>query len=115
MTIDPYLLLNLAENTDDAAVKIAYLTAIRNYPPEQYPEIFSAIRVAYESLANERQRLAYNLFHLKPVTPADVIYASLHVQPDATMAAMDETWRQAVDESCQTLINNNLRADYDNR
>lgn len=84
---DPYLILGLEPDTDDAAVVRAYHDAIRRCPPERDAERFSAIREAFEALRTERARLAYDLFDRTPVAPADILDRAAPVgaprRPDA--------------------------------
>ena len=49
----PYEILELEGNFTYRDIKKAYRKAIRENPPEQFPEKFSAISSAYESLTNE--------------------------------------------------------------
>lgn len=86
---DPYLILGLEADADDAAVERAYHDAIRRCPPERDAERFSAIRAAFEMLRTERDRLAHELFDHTPVEPADILDRAAPVgpprRPDAAM------------------------------
>src|SRR5436190_17760660 len=59
---DPYTVLGLPPDADDAAVRQRYLELVRRYPPEQAPERFAAVRAAYELLRDRDARLRYRLF-----------------------------------------------------
>jgi curved DNA-binding protein CbpA len=59
---DPYEVLGVADDADDAAIRSRYLELVRQYSPEHYPEKFAAIRAAYESLRDLDTRLSYRLF-----------------------------------------------------
>lgn len=59
----PFEILELDENSDDATIKTAYLKKVRQYPPEQFPQRFQKIRVAFESIQNKNARLKYQLFN----------------------------------------------------
>lgn len=64
---DPYLLLGLNDDADDAAVERAYRQAIKDCPPERDAARFQALREAYETLRTPRARLAHRLFdHFEP-------------------------------------------------
>jgi len=104
--MDPYLLLNLTEEADDAAVKTAYLAATREYPPERDPDMFEAIRAAYESIATERQRLNYHLFQLTPVDPLTLLYSCLEGHAPPTVS--DQSLRQTLMESTHSFIQQRL-------
>ena len=59
---DPYQVLGLPPDADDAAVRQRYLELVRRYPPEQASERFAAVRAAYELLRDRDARLRYRLF-----------------------------------------------------
>src|SRR3954463_3490888 len=59
---DPYNVLGLPPDADDEAVRRRYLELVRQYPPEQHPEKFAAVRSAYESLRDADTRLRRRLF-----------------------------------------------------
>lgn len=70
---DPYRLLGVPPSADDAAVRAAYLAAIRDCPPERDRARFEQVRAAYESIAHERDRLAHALFDTSPVTAEELL------------------------------------------
>jgi curved DNA-binding protein CbpA len=70
---DPYLILGLGPDADDAAVEAAYRAGIRRCPPERDAARFQAVREAYEALRTHRRRIAFELFDTRPPTPADIL------------------------------------------
>jgi curved DNA-binding protein CbpA len=70
---DPYLLLGVPEDADDAAIERAYLAGIKQSPPERDAERFQALRAAYESLRTRRDRIAHGLFDHQPPELADLL------------------------------------------
>lgn len=70
---DPYQVLDVPENADDAAIKKAYLRKVREFPPERAPERFQAIRRAFETIATRRDRLRHRLFEAEPPEPAELL------------------------------------------
>lgn len=82
MITDPYLILGIADNADDAAVHAAYLAAIRAHPPDRDPEQFAAIRTAYEQLQDHKKRLAYDLFTYQAPTADDILNRLAPVDAD---------------------------------
>lgn len=70
---DPYLILGLAPDADDAQVHTAYLAAVKTCPPDRDPRRFESLRTAYESLRTRRDRLAHALFDSTPPTLADCL------------------------------------------
>ncbi|MFO0810143.1 MAG: J domain-containing protein [Gemmataceae bacterium] len=59
---DPYDVLGIPDDADDAAIRTRYLELVKQYSPEQAPERFAAIRTAYEQLRDRDARLIHRLF-----------------------------------------------------
>jgi DnaJ-class molecular chaperone len=59
---DPFTILGIGPDADDAAIRRRYLELVRRYSPEQAPERFAAIRTAYEQVKNRDERLRWRLF-----------------------------------------------------
>jgi curved DNA-binding protein CbpA len=59
---DAYQVLGISADSDDAAIRRRYLELVRQYPPEQHPEKFAAVREAYETLKDTDTRLHRRLF-----------------------------------------------------
>lgn len=70
---DPYLILGIDRDADDAAVERAYVEAVKRCPPERDAERFNAIRQAHGRLRARRDRLAQALFDRSPPRPADIL------------------------------------------
>jgi curved DNA-binding protein CbpA len=64
--MNPYDTLGVSPEADDGTVRSAYLEAIKRFPPERYPERFTAISEAYQALKDEKSRMHYELFEMKP-------------------------------------------------
>lgn len=80
---DPYLLLGLNDDADDAAVERAYRRAIKDCPPERDAERFQALRTAYETLRTRRARLAHRLFDHSLPEPIDLLDRAAPLTPSA--------------------------------
>jgi curved DNA-binding protein CbpA len=61
---DPYTVLDLPPDADDAAIRQRYLDLTRQFPPEQHPERFAAVRAAYEKVRTLDARAKYQLFEM---------------------------------------------------
>jgi len=70
---DPYLILGVGRDADDAAIESAYLEGIKRCPPERDARRFESLRAAYETLRSRRDRLAYELFDTSPPTAMDIL------------------------------------------
>jgi curved DNA-binding protein CbpA len=74
---DPYVVLGLSPDADDAAIRRRYLELVRQYSPEHHPERFAAIRAAYESLRDLDTRLRHRLFEAGKKESVDAIVEEL--------------------------------------
>ena len=59
---DPYTVLGLPPDADDAAIRRRYLELTREYTPEHHPERFAAVRAAYDRIKDLDSRVRYRLF-----------------------------------------------------
>ncbi len=62
----PYSVLGVDRKASLADIKCAYFKLVREYPPEEQPEQFKAIRKAYEQLKSPEQRAVIDMFLLQP-------------------------------------------------
>lgn len=63
---NPFLVLEIPEDADDAAIRSAYLELVRRYPPESHPEQFQAVADAYEMIKLADKRAKFLLFGSVP-------------------------------------------------
>jgi curved DNA-binding protein CbpA len=68
---DPYQVLELRPDADDATIRARYLDLVRRWPPEQAPERFAAIRAAYELVRDRDTRLRHRLFDAERTASMD--------------------------------------------
>ena len=61
--MNPYLILGVSPQADDAAIRRAYLAAVKEAPPDAHPQRFQAVSAAYERIKDEPARLRYTLFN----------------------------------------------------
>jgi DnaJ-class molecular chaperone len=59
---DPYAVLGLPVDADLAQIRKRYLHLVRQFPPDQAPERFAAIRLAYDEVRDPRRRLEVRMF-----------------------------------------------------
>ena len=74
---DPYAVLGLPPNSDDAAIRQRYLELVRQFTPEHHPARFAAIRAAYDSLRDQDTRLRHRLFEAGKKETVDAIIEEL--------------------------------------
>jgi curved DNA-binding protein CbpA len=56
MTANPFSMLGVSAASTDAEIRKRYLELTREFPPEQHPEKFAAVREAYEAIRTIDQR-----------------------------------------------------------
>lgn len=100
---DPYLILEVAEDADDATIHQAYLDKVRRFPPERTPQRFQTIRQAYEAIRDERSRWQHRLFPKSPPPVTDLLRTPIrndHRRPEfnTLMAALDWSLHQALED-----------------
>ena len=59
---DPYSTLGVQPDADDETIRRRYLELVRQFPPEQHPDKFAAVRAAYERLKDLDARVRHRLF-----------------------------------------------------
>jgi curved DNA-binding protein CbpA len=60
---DPFTVLGVTDDADDAEIRQHYLALVREFPPDRAPERFQELRAAYDALSDERKRLETKLLH----------------------------------------------------
>ena len=70
---DPFRVLGMPADSADEAIRRRYLELVKQYPPEQQPEKFAAVRAAYEQLRDLDTRLRYRLFEAGKQESIDAI------------------------------------------
>ncbi len=76
----PYEILSISPHADDSKIKHAYLTEVKNNPPDRDQEKFQLIHTAYESIKDEKSRLSHALFTL-PIADFDKL-VDLALEPE---------------------------------
>ena len=67
---DPFTVLGVADDADNAEIRRRYLALVRAFPPDRAPERFQELRSAYEALGDERKRLETKLLHTNAAVAA---------------------------------------------
>ena len=96
--MNPFAVLGLDEDASDAAVRAAYLAAVRAHPPDRDPAGFQRIREAYDAIRDEDRRLDLRLFGPPPLDRLEALLEAFpderrHVGPDPWLAVLRETRR----------------------
>jgi DnaJ-class molecular chaperone len=86
---DPYAVLGLPVHADLGQIRQRYLDLVRQFPPDQAPERFAAIRAAYEEVRDPRRRLEVRLFEPGAGDSLDAIAADLRARLVAARMPVD--------------------------
>mgnify|MGYP006116512805 CR=1 FL=1 len=62
ITENPYLVLNVPENSHDENIRLAYQKKVKEFPPEKNAQEFQRITEAYELIRDEVKRARLRLF-----------------------------------------------------
>jgi curved DNA-binding protein CbpA len=66
-----YDILGIPKTADMTQIKRGYFTQVRKYPPDHFPDEFKALRIAYETLSDEKKRAEYDEIGAMPKAVAD--------------------------------------------
>ncbi|MFO7495577.1 MAG: J domain-containing protein [Desulfobacterales bacterium] len=93
--MNPYEILGVSPDADDAAIRKAYLELVRRYPPDHHPQRFAAVSDAYQILKDEGTRLRHRLFNTDPGlrSPIDVLQRRF-AAPEGRKPLAEETLQQ---------------------
>jgi curved DNA-binding protein CbpA len=58
---DPYAVLGVSPEADDAAIRRRYLELVRQFPPERAPDRFAEIRAAFDEVRDPLRRIERRL------------------------------------------------------
>jgi curved DNA-binding protein CbpA len=83
--MNPYLILGVPADADDARIRNAYLAAVRAAPPETHPTRFKEVAAAYDQIKDETRRLRHELFDTSPpgTSPLEVFLQHARLAPPA--------------------------------
>jgi curved DNA-binding protein CbpA len=87
---DPYQVLGLPSDSDDATIRRRYLELVRQFGPEHHPEKFAAVRAAYESLKDQNTRLHRRLFEGGRSESLDVLIEEMACQSPRQRLSLKE-------------------------
>ena len=93
---DPYEIMGVSPEADDATLRQRYLELVRQYSPEKCPQQFAKIREAYEQLRDPETRLRKRVFEVRTGESLDDVIADVraHVRsariPTETLLSIAE-------------------------
>jgi curved DNA-binding protein CbpA len=71
---DPREVLGILPNASEEEIRAAYLSRVKEHPPERSPEEFEKIRDAYETLRDPRRRARSLLLSADPAAPFSSLF-----------------------------------------
>ncbi len=80
---EPYAVLGVSPDADEAALRRRYLELVRRNPPEKCPRQFAEIREAYEQLRDPVSRLESQLFQVRRGESLDDVIVDLRLRVQA--------------------------------
>jgi curved DNA-binding protein CbpA len=86
---DPYEVLGLANDADEAEIRRRYLELVRQSPPDREPERFAAVRAAYDEVRDPARRLEAQLFRASTSDSLDALAADLRARLAAARLSLD--------------------------
>jgi len=104
MRRDPFSVLGVAEDTDDAEIRRRYLALVRDHPPDRAPERFQEYRAAYEALNDERKRLEATLLRTNEAALTRLRLTALQTAPSRLARATAETTRAVLAEGLRRAV-----------
>jgi DnaJ domain len=90
--MNPFAVLGIGSEATEDEIRAAYLTGIKQNPPETAPEQFERIRDAYEQLRDPRKRARQSLL----VDPDAPLVSLIDNEPDDRRFAGPELWQAAL-------------------
>jgi curved DNA-binding protein CbpA len=92
---NPYTVLGLPIEADDAAIRSRYLQLTREFTPEEFPEKSAAIRKAYDQIKNLERRVKYRIFESGADESIDAILEELSCTMPRKRVTLNELFRAA--------------------
>ena len=91
--MNPYEVLGVGADASEQEIRAAYLSKVKEFPPEQSPEKFEAVRDAYEALRDPRKRAQAKLFSSAFTAPLVSLFDNL---PANRTFAGPQLWREVL-------------------
>lgn len=100
--MNPYLILDVPDDADDQAIRIAYLTQLRRHSPDTDPVGFGRVQTAYQSIRDIEARCRWWFFERgqSPESPVALLIEREKIRPHTA-----RTWTElrSVLRHCTTL------------
>jgi hypothetical protein len=91
--MNPYEILGVAENASEQEIRTAYLSKVKEFPPDEWPQEFEGIRDAYEALRDPRKRAEAMLISTAFMAP---LVSLIDSRPANRVFAGPQLWREVL-------------------
>jgi len=108
--VNYYELLNIGRDADNNEIKRSYFSAVKLHSPDSDPEAFKAIRIAYETLSDQKKRAEYDAYFI--VSDGGAIAAALQNNLFEARELIRENKYHEASEFLTELIGSNTDSDY---
>jgi curved DNA-binding protein CbpA len=86
---DPYEVLGLASDADEAEIRRRYLELVRQFPPDRAPERFAAIRAAFDEVRDPARRLEAQILRVSTTDSLDAIATDIRARLTPARLSLD--------------------------
>ncbi len=93
---DPYQVLGIADDAGDEQIRAAYLSKVKEFPPDRAPREFEKVRDAYEMLRDPRRRARHRMLSADPSAP---IATLLEGRPEERRFVGPGPWLDVLEEN----------------
>lgn len=77
---DPFEIMGVARDADEATIRGRYLELVRAFPPDRAAERFATIRAAYDELRDPARRLSAQILEGAPTDSLDSMIDDLRAR-----------------------------------
>jgi DnaJ-class molecular chaperone len=106
----PFEILEAPDTATDSEIKSAYLKQVRQFPPDRYPEKFKQIKIAYDQISGEKNRIAYRLFNVVEPDVDGLFLPIIKDKTKETKRIKAEKFLKLLDELAKRELKNKLKA-----
>gem|GEM_PF-308262 len=83
----PYQILDVQPSATDAEIKQAYLSKVKNNPPDRDQLLFQSIHDAYIAIKDLKSRISYDLFTVPSMSFDELVDQALKTTQQNTISA----------------------------
>ena len=86
---DPYEILGIGIDADEAEIRRRYLELVREFPPDRAPERFAAIRAAYDQVRDPVRLLESQIFSTSTRDTLDALISDVQARLRTTRMPLE--------------------------